>query len=207
VGSLLLGEPVLDAQFGDAREVAHVAGHKGRTAGEGACRYAKVGLRQTTPADLEAGAQRSVGLAVYVFTRSGDSWVQTAKLTASDGADSERLGRSVAIDGDTIVAGAPVNIYEDQASLGSVYTFARTGAPARTETAKLTAEDVAAEDRLGWSVAVDGDTIVAGAPFDTVGDNVFQGSASIFFSRRHHRCARRVLARPRRSCQRPARRS
>ena len=63
---------------------------------------------------------------------------------------------------------------------GSAYTFARTGAAARTETAKLTASDGAAGDLLGESVAIDGDTIVAGAPGDDVGATSDQGSASVF---------------------------
>ena len=37
---------------------------------------------------------------------SDDAWSQTAKLTASDAAISDLFGRSVAIDGDTIVVGA-----------------------------------------------------------------------------------------------------
>ncbi|MDQ4081940.1 MAG: FG-GAP repeat protein, partial [Actinomycetota bacterium] len=128
--------------------------------------------------------------AVYVFARSGDAWTQTAKLTASDGAAGDRLGDSVAIEGDTIVAGAPNDditqggkpfpfpvVKEDQ---GSVYAFARTGAAARTETAKLTATDGAAGDVLGFSVAIDGDTIVAGARDDDVGTNAGQGSAYAF---------------------------
>ena len=99
--------------------------------------------------------------AVYVFTRSGDTWTQTAKLTASDAGASDRLGDSVAIDGDTIVAGAP----GDDGLRGAVYTFSRTGSPTRTETAKLTASDTAELGGLGKSVAIDGDTIVAGAWF------------------------------------------
>ncbi|HEV2775046.1 MAG TPA: hypothetical protein VGV90_05605 [Solirubrobacteraceae bacterium] len=99
--------------------------------------------------------------AVYVFKRTGDIWTQTAKLTASDGQSGDRLGTSVAIDGDTIVAGA----WRAGDGAGAVYTFTRTGAAARTETAKLTASDPASQG-LGFSVAIDGDTIVAGAHLD-----------------------------------------
>ena len=114
--------------------------------------------------------------AVYVYQRAGNGWAQTAKLSASD-AGFDFLGDSVAIEGDTIVAGAPGGTF---ANKGSVYTFARAGAAARTETAKLTASDGAAGDVLGGSVAIDGDTIVASAPGDDVGANTNQGSASIF---------------------------
>jgi hypothetical protein len=118
--------------------------------------------------------------AVYVFRRSGDTWTQTAKLTAGDGVESDQLGLSVAIDGDTIVAGAPFDTIGASRSQGSVYTFARAGAAERTETAKLIATDGAAGDELGISVAIDGDTIVAGAPVDDVGANADQGSAYAF---------------------------
>ncbi len=65
---------------------------------------------------------------------------------------------------------------------GGVYTFARTGAAARTESAKLIAPDDTPGDQLGLSVAIDGDTIVAGAPGDDIGGNFDRGSATAFFS-------------------------
>lgn len=42
----------------------------------------------------------------YVFRRVGDSWIQEAKLYASDAAGSDRFGVSVAIDGSVVVVGA-----------------------------------------------------------------------------------------------------
>ena len=42
----------------------------------------------------------------YVFTRSGSTWTQQAKLVASDGASGDFFGQSVSIDGDTAVVGA-----------------------------------------------------------------------------------------------------
>ena len=102
---------------------------------------------------------------MYVFERAGAGWAQTATLTASDPQGLEYLGFSVAIDGDTIVAGAPGNgIGLGGAGTGRVYTFTRTGAAQRTETATLGASDAEAQGALGFSVAIDGDTIVAGAP-------------------------------------------
>ena len=118
--------------------------------------------------------------AAYVFTRSGDTWTQTAKLTASDGASGDGLGWSVAIAGDTIVVGAPFDTVGVNFFQGSAYTFTRTGAPDRMQTAKLTASDGLSSDNLGLSVAIDGDTIVAGAPGDKIGANSGQGSAYTF---------------------------
>jgi hypothetical protein len=107
--------------------------------------------------------------AVYVFQRSGDSWTNTAKLTASDGDTGDNLGSSVALDGDTIIAGAESRKVGSHAFQGAAYTFASAGAAARTQTAELTASDGAANDHLSSSVAIDGDTIVAGAPTDDGG--------------------------------------
>ena len=94
-----------------------------------------------------------------------DPFFQAAKLTASDAAANDRLGQSVAISGDTLVAGAP----DDDGTgvdQGSVYVFVKpaSGWANATQIAKLTASDGAAGHSLGQSVAIDGDTIVAGAP-------------------------------------------
>ena len=125
------------------------------------------------------GADGSEG-AVYVFTRVGDAWAQSAKLTASTGAAGDRLGGSVAIDGDTIVAGARDDDIAGDGDRGSVYTFARSGPAVRNETAKLTASDGDVDDRLGSSVAIDGDTIVGGAPGDAISGEDNRGSAYTF---------------------------
>ncbi|HJU56295.1 MAG TPA: thrombospondin type 3 repeat-containing protein [Pyrinomonadaceae bacterium] len=104
---------------------------------------------------------------VYVFTRSGSVWTQQQVLSASDFKSSNNLGASVAIDGNTIVSGA--NSYDLPGVLdaGAAYVFVRNGST-WTEQQKLTASVPIAFDRLGYSVAIDGDTIIAGAPSDPV---------------------------------------
>ena len=95
--------------------------------------------------------------AAYVFTRPGGGWVATstaAKLTASDGKHDDQFGRSVAVDGDTVVIGAQ----QDDGLRGSAYVFTDA-----IETAKLAASDRDANDYFGSSVAVRGGTIVVGA--------------------------------------------
>ncbi len=120
---------------------------------------------------------------VYVFTRDGDVWKQTARLQGSDTASGDHFGQSVAIDGDTIVVGAPRNIIGADAA-GAVYTFARTGAPNRTETAKLTiASPATATPALGSGVAIDGDVIAAGAPAEGSGPGVGGYGAVYLFDR------------------------
>ena len=65
----------------------------------------------------------------HVFTRSGATWTQQAKLTAADAAGGEHFGSSVAISGDTAVVGADSDDDAGDRS-GSAYVFAlANGAP------------------------------------------------------------------------------
>jgi len=121
----------------------------------------------------------------YVFVEPGGGWTTTsaytAKLTASDGATGDSFGISVALSGDTALVGA----YGDNISIsdeGSAYVFVEPGGgwASGTETAKLTASDGDTGDRLGWSVALSGDTALVGAYFNNVGFNTDQGSAYVF---------------------------
>ncbi len=117
------------------------------------------------------------GLA-YVFVRSGDRWEQQARLTASDGAVGDNFG-NVAIDGDTLVVGAYGDDGPAGADQGSAYVFVRD-AGAWTQVAKLLAPDAAVGDTFGSNVAISGDTIVVGAPYDNGPAGNDQGSAYVF---------------------------
>jgi hypothetical protein len=97
----------------------------------------------------------------YVFERVGGIWSQQAKLTADDGAASDRFGYSVSVSGDTALMGA----YGDDdygSESGSAYVFERVGG-IWSQQAKLTAGDGAKYDRFGYSVSVSGDTVLVGA--------------------------------------------
>lgn len=106
----------------------------------------------------------------YVFVKPGGGWsgtlTETAKLTAADGAGGDNFAGTVAINGDTLVAGAPLDTIGANAQQGSAYVFAKPGGgwvTTSTFTAKLTASDGITNDTFGGSVALSGDTLVAGA--------------------------------------------
>lgn len=110
--------------------------------------------------------------AVLVYQRPTDGWHdahQTALLTAAKPRINGALGTSVAIDAGTIVAGAPGR-QDLPPAKGAVYVFVKGNGSWRdsTETAKLSGPRThklhAGNARLGTSVAIDGDTIAAGAP-------------------------------------------
>jgi putative cell wall-binding protein len=117
----------------------------------------------------------------YVFTRSGATWTQQAKLTAADGAAGDAFGVSVAVYGDTAVIGASA---DDDVGLGSgsAYVFVRSGAT-WTQQTKLTAADGAPGDGFGVSVAVSGDTAMIGALAD---DDMGTDSGSVYVASRSH---------------------
>jgi hypothetical protein len=106
--------------------------------------------------------ESTVGSA-YVFDFDGADWLETAKLTASDKADYDDFGFSVAIDQDTVVVGARKN-YIFVPSPGAAYVFSFDG-KSWLEQAKLTANEPADYDQFGFSVAIKGSILLVGAPF------------------------------------------
>jgi hypothetical protein len=111
--------------------------------------------------------------AVYVFTRVDSIWTQQAFLKASNAGKDDDFGYSVALDGDTMVVGAR---YEDSSAdggesdnsarfAGAAYVFTRVDST-WTQQAFLKASNAESIDYFGYSVAVDGDTVVVGARYE-----------------------------------------
>ena len=117
--------------------------------------------------------------AVYTFTRTGGDRNETAKLTDSGGNAFDDLGGSVAVDGDTIVAGSQGYNVAAEENHGAVLTFARTGGD-RSQTAKLTSSDHTDFGVFGAAVAIDGNTIVVGASEAKPGSGDEAGAAYTF---------------------------
>ena len=108
--------------------------------------------------------------AAYVFVKPANGWgnmMETARLTASDERKLDEFGRSVSIDGNTVVVGSPCASYDGtNCGTGAAYVFVKPAGGWRdmTETAKLIAADGNQGDILGYSVSISGDTVAAGAP-------------------------------------------
>jgi hypothetical protein len=116
-------------------------------------------------APSEDGASTDVG-AAYIFTRSGSTWTQQAKLTASDAQTSDYFsygndggGVSINDDGTYVVIGATNEdggAGDPLSNAGAAYVFTRSGST-WTEQAKITASDAAANDWLGYRVIMNSD--------------------------------------------------
>ena len=126
----------------------------------------------------DIGANINQGSA-YIFTRSGTTWTQQAKLIASDGATNDWFGIGVAIAGDTAIVGSYFDDVGTNVDQGSAYVFVRSGTTWKQQ-ARLTSADGAASDGFGLSVSISGDTAVVGAYNDDIGSNADQGSAYVF---------------------------
>jgi acetyltransferase-like isoleucine patch superfamily enzyme len=144
--------------------------------GTGVALSGNTALVGTYYADVPGSPNQGAG---YVYVRTGTTWAEQAKLTASDGARDNFLGYSVAIDGDTAVLGAFGADISGKANQGAAYVFTRSGTT-WTQQAKLTAGDGAAADQFGFSVALSGNTVVVGANQATIGGNTKQGAAYVF---------------------------
>ncbi|MFN9458181.1 MAG: BACON domain-containing protein, partial [Acidobacteriota bacterium] len=129
--------------------------------------------------------------AAYVFVRSGSMWSQQAYLKASNTGGGDLFGYALAIAGDTIVVGAyaesssatGVNGNESddsRSAAGAAYVFVRSGGT-WLQQAYLKASNTEAGDVFGNWVAIFGDTVVVGAPWEdsnATGVNGTQGDNS-----------------------------
>jgi hypothetical protein len=116
---------------------------------------------------------------VRIFVRSGATWSLQATLTAADGLSADAFGSSVALSGDTLAVGVPLDDVGTFSNQGSVRIFVRSGTT-WTAQATLTASDGAAFDNFGASVSFDAETLAVGVPLDDVGTASNQGSVRIF---------------------------
>lgn len=105
-------------------------------------------VRASVPGLVESGA-------VFVYTRSGSSWTQSATVTPNVPVDFSLFGGSVELDGDDLAVGAQ---NEDR-----VYVFQRV-AGVWTQQTVLAPPAVGQQVAFGASLALDGDTLAVGAP-------------------------------------------
>jgi hypothetical protein len=130
---------------------------------------------------LIGGPRNNNGLegvgAAWVFTRSGSTWTQQAKLTGEEESGGGEFGKSVALsaDGNTALIGGPS---DNNGAVGAAWVFTRSSSTWTQQGAKLTGSGESGEGRFGWSVALssEGNTVLIGG----YQDNGFVGAAWVF---------------------------
>jgi hypothetical protein len=139
---------------GAAREDSNAAGVNGNQSNNGA---------------VQSGA-------AYVFARNGTNWTQQAYLKASNTRSNDSFGCSSSISGETLVVSAHwedsnatgVNGNQNNTlavNAGAAYVFVRNGTNWMQQ-AYIKASNTDSNEFFGESVAISGDTVVAGAYFE-----------------------------------------
>lgn len=117
--------------------------------------------------------------AAYVYRRNGGIWERTARLSPTGLAQNDRFGSAVAISGTTIAVSAPNDDHAAGVDAGTVFVFDLVGTSWVT-TQLVRANDAAASDLFGTSLALRGASLLAGAPLEDNAAGVNAGAAYLF---------------------------
>jgi len=117
--------------------------------------------------------------AVYIYTKSGGTWSQQAKIKADTPINGELLGNgglSFSDDGNTLIAGCP-NVDDQNSNQGAIYIFTRSGSTWSQEQRIYDSNGVASQF-FGRGVSISGDGTVAA--IGARGDDNNQGAVFIY---------------------------
>jgi hypothetical protein len=162
-GSWILDQTVFPTSGQNLERFGHSVGVSGGTV--------VIGAEQTFLPNVQGS--------VYLFEKISGVWTRQQQIFASDSASPINFGYSIAISGINIIVGSPIARVGTNSGQGAAYAF-RVLTNNWTEEAFKVASDGAAEDYLGWDVAINGDTAVIGSPFFDFGANSNQGAAYVF---------------------------
>jgi FG-GAP repeat len=130
--------------------------------------------------DLNAVSDGAMTGAAYVFQRQGTVWSLQQKLIPDQGgpdAEFSSFGLVSAIQGDTIIVGAPLYNRASN-SAGAAFVYQRSGGT-WTQTQKLTSNELTPEVGFAGAVAMNGDTAVFGGVGDSINGRS-SGAAWVF---------------------------
>ncbi|MBB5206869.1 InlB B-repeat-containing protein [Chiayiivirga flava] len=131
---------------------------------------------------LSAGPVGQRSGAGYLFRRSGGVWVQQQRLSVASAPDGASVGRDVALGPHLLALGATRDPYSEQTPPGAVYLFGRDGeafAPIGT----LQPTDSRVRDGYGNAVALDGQTLLIGAPGSASADGTYPRAGAAWLHR------------------------
>ncbi|MEQ1552859.1 MAG: FG-GAP repeat protein [Ferruginibacter sp.] len=116
-----------------------------------------------------------------IYQYNDGKWLLYKNILNQDGKANDRFGKSVMISADYAIIGSPyddigTNNLSDE---GSVSIFKLEGAD-WVFMQKIVDASGSAGDGFGWSVSISNNKIIVGSPYDDVGTNINQGSASIY---------------------------
>jgi hypothetical protein len=116
---------------------------------------------------------------VYIFHRSGISWLQEFKIRASDYFAFDKFGTSISVYNDKILIGSPGDDNGSINETGSIYFLQRSGAT-WVETNKFYRPGFNPGEHFGYSVSMNSDYAIAGAPDATENAALYIGIAAVY---------------------------
>jgi hypothetical protein len=131
-------------------------------------RHLAVGSHFSDGVDFNTGA-------VYLWRQDITGWALEAKVEAADPAINDQFGYDVALDGDTLLVGTQTSLGGGAELMGSAQIFRRVNGRWVVE-ASLAPEQLTSLSRFGWTVDLEGDRAIVGAPFHSA-DFEFSGAS------------------------------
>jgi len=122
---------------------------------------------------------------VGVWTLSGTTWTQTQELTPNVAATTMSFGRSLALRGNQLIVGSPTESDATTGNIGGAWLFERSGATFALNQ-RFQPPATTYNLQFGHDVAVNGNTVVIGQPFDWMNPTI-SGSAWLFRRRNSHK--------------------
>jgi len=113
----------------------------------------------------EPGGDVSKAGAAYIYENNAGTWTFMQRVVASDKANFDEFGHAVAVQGNYVFVSAPKDDFVSPTATdaGSVYVFKLNSGTWTQQASKLLAADRTKNNFLGFSLAVDGTNLVAGA--------------------------------------------
>ena len=132
--------------------------------------------------DIDVGGVVNCG-AVYIYNRSGSTFLFKTKLTASDKAPDDNFGFSLKLNetGTVLIVGSPNNDASGINNAGAAYIFKQTSGT-WSQVSKLIASDLASASYFGTAVAINaaGTVVFIGAPGNNSNGQVGSGTVYVF---------------------------
>lgn len=180
-GIFAFANPAATRAYAGVYQVAKITDPAGVATDEFGCALAILGNRMFVGARSDDTFATDAG-AVYIFDRVGDTWTMTDVLSPDVVQAGQGFGWSIAVDPgqpDLLIVGSPLEdgTFDRE---GAVYVFAGDGMGGYTQVARLHPGGLPDNSQFGEAVAIDGSTLIAGAPFESNFIGAYVGDAYLF---------------------------
>ena len=116
---------------------------------------------------------------VYIYERSGSAWNQVQAVTESIPSDENYFGSTIAMDGDVLMVGIPIDDYENVTWAGTIEIFRRVAGSFQFEVS-LNPSNPTYLAHFGDRIAVEGNRILTASTYDGASGTAYGGAAYLY---------------------------